>query len=203
VLQRLDHSAIFLMIADTYTPFATLYLHGASAFGLTASIWNAALLGIGAKLFIKRALEGLSARAYLALGWVGVVATGPFLASLRALTLLLLAAGGLLYSIGVICQGKACRFRKRYGMPSFSPARDCTTRPCSRALASCKERDGNGVDFIRTSVSVEQFDTAETVQAYKALPWQIFWQCGIGNVAKCNAKRSQRAWKTAVIFIRV
>jgi hemolysin III len=102
VLQRLDHCTIFLMIAGTYTPFTTLHLHGAWAFGLTAFIWNAALLGVGAKLLIERALEGLSAGVYLALGWVGVVATGPFFASLRPLTLLLLAAGGLLYSIGVI-----------------------------------------------------------------------------------------------------
>jgi hemolysin III len=102
VLQRLDHCAIFLMIAGTYTPFTALHLHGAWAVGLTAFIWNAALLGIGAKLFIERALEGLSAGVYLALGWVGVVAAGPFLGSLRPLTLLLLAAGGLLYSIGVI-----------------------------------------------------------------------------------------------------
>jgi hemolysin III len=102
VLRRLDHGAIFLMIAGTYTPFTTLHLHGAWAFGLTAFVWNAALLGIGAKLFIERALGGLSAGIYLALGWVGVVATGPFLASVRPLTLLLLAGGGLLYSIGVI-----------------------------------------------------------------------------------------------------
>jgi len=89
VLRRLDHCVIFLMIAGTYAPFTTLHLH-------------ATLLGIGAKLLIERALEGLSAGAYLALGWVGVVATGPFLASLRPLTMLLLAVGGLLYSIGVI-----------------------------------------------------------------------------------------------------
>jgi hemolysin III len=102
VLRRLDHCGIFLMIAGTYTPFTTLHLYGAWAFGLTAFVWNAALLGVGAKLLIERALEGLSVGIYLALGWVGVIATGPFLASLRPLTLLLLAAGGLLYSIGVI-----------------------------------------------------------------------------------------------------
>jgi hemolysin III len=90
------------MIADTYTPFTTLYLHGAWAVGLTAFIWNAALLGIGAKLLIQRALEMLSAAVYLALGWVGVVAAGPFAASLHPLTLLLLVGGGLFNSIGVI-----------------------------------------------------------------------------------------------------
>lgn len=102
MLRRFDHCGIFLMIAGTYTPFTTLHLQGIWALGLTAFIWNAALLGIGAKLLTERALEGLSAGVYLALGWVGVVAAGPFLASLPRLTLLLLAGGGLLYSVGVI-----------------------------------------------------------------------------------------------------
>jgi hemolysin III len=58
VLRRLDHCGIFLMIAGTYTPFTTLHLHGAWAFGLTAFVWNAALLGIGAKLLIERDWKG-------------------------------------------------------------------------------------------------------------------------------------------------
>lgn len=110
VLQRFDHCGIFLMIAGTYTPFTTLHLHGALAFGLTAFIWNVALLGMAAKLFIERALEGLSAGIYLALGWSGVVAAGPFVHALRPSTLLLLAGGGLLYSLGVI-------FHRRESLP--------------------------------------------------------------------------------------
>jgi len=100
-LCRLDHAAIFAMIAGTYTPF-TLKLERAWATGLTAGIWTMAALGIAAKLWRPRALPSLSVALYLALGWIGLVALGPFTSTLALTTLLLLALGGVLYSAGVI-----------------------------------------------------------------------------------------------------
>jgi len=100
-LRRLDHAAIFAMIAGTYTPF-TLKLERAWATGLTAGIWTMAALGIAAKLWRPRALPSLSVALYLALGWIGLVALGPFTSTLALTTLLLLALGGVLYSAGVI-----------------------------------------------------------------------------------------------------
>jgi len=100
-LRRLDHAAIFAMIAGTYTPF-TLKLERAWATGLTAGIWTMAALGIAAKLWRPRALPSLSVALYLALGWIGLVALGPFTSTLAMTTLLLLAFGGVLYSAGVI-----------------------------------------------------------------------------------------------------
>ena len=89
------------MIAGTYTPF-TLKLERAWATGLTAGIWTMAALGIAAKLWRPRALPSLSVALYLALGWIGLVALGPFTSTLAMTTLLLLALGGVLYSAGVI-----------------------------------------------------------------------------------------------------
>jgi len=102
-LRRLDHAAIFAMIAGTYTPF-TLKLERAWALGLTSAIWALAAAGIAAKLVRLRPdrLHGISVALYLVLGWIGLLALGPFMASLGAPTLALLAAGGALYTAGVV-----------------------------------------------------------------------------------------------------
>jgi hemolysin III len=100
-LQRFDHAAIFAMIAGTYTPF-TLRLARGWAEGLTAGIWTVAALGIAAKLWKPKGIARISTVLYLALGWIGVVAAGPFTAALATPTLILLAAGGAIYSAGVV-----------------------------------------------------------------------------------------------------
>ncbi len=104
-LQRFDHAAIFAMIAGTYTPF-TLRLARGWAEGLTAGIWIVAAVGIAAKLWKPARFAGGIARIstvlYLALGWIGVVAAGPFTAALATPTLILLAVGGAIYSTGVV-----------------------------------------------------------------------------------------------------
>jgi hemolysin III len=100
VLRRLDHAAIFLMIAGSYTPFTTQRLHGAWALGMTAAVWALALAGVAGKLF----LPGLGRRfwigLYLALGWVALVALGPIVSGVSGVAVGLLAAGGVVYSIG-------------------------------------------------------------------------------------------------------
>ena len=104
-LQRVDHAAIFAMIAGTYTPFMRLLEPGWAA-ALTASVWGVAGAGIAGKLWRPRRLaalgRALSIPLYLALGWIGLVAIGPFTASLAHPTLLLIALGGVLYSAGVV-----------------------------------------------------------------------------------------------------
>jgi hemolysin III len=111
LLRRLDHSAIFLMIAGTYTPFTTRYLDGAWFTGSTAVIWAAALAGISIKLGFARRFEALSVIVYLALGWIGLLAFEPLFRALAPSVIVLLAAGGMLYSIGVVFHlWKALRF---------------------------------------------------------------------------------------------
>jgi hemolysin III len=99
-LRRFDHAAIFVMIAGTYTPL-TVRLPGAWSVGLTAGIWSAALAGVVAKLCQPRRVEAMSVVLYLTLGWAGVIALEPLLASFSGLTLALILAGGLIYSAGV------------------------------------------------------------------------------------------------------
>jgi hemolysin III len=101
-LRRFDHAAIFAMIAGTYTPFTVLRLDGAWATGLTAAIWSIAGIGIGAKLLQPRWIERISLALYLMLGWIGLIAIGPFMQAMDGSTLGLLAAGGALYTTGVI-----------------------------------------------------------------------------------------------------
>ena len=100
-LRQLDHAAIFLMIAGTYTPFTTCRLHGVWAIGMTAAIWTGAITGAVVKLICPRCIRRGSIVAYLALGWMILVGMRPMLGSVDALTALLIGVGGLLYSIGI------------------------------------------------------------------------------------------------------
>src|SRR6266567_6145193 len=100
-LRQLDHAVIFLMIAGTYTPFTTCRLHGVWAIGMTAAIWTGVITGAVMKLIRPLGLKRGSIVAYLALGWMILVGLRPMLASVDALTAILIGVGGVLYSIGV------------------------------------------------------------------------------------------------------
>lgn len=111
-LQRLDHAAIFLMIAGTYTPVAGIGIGGWTGAALVVVVWLGAAAGMAMKLLAFGRLERLSTVAYLLLGWVGVVALPDLLRTLPGDALALLGAGGLLYSLGVIAHVSP---RLRYG----------------------------------------------------------------------------------------
>src|SRR6202035_1307443 len=100
-LRQLDHAAIFLMIAGTYTPVTTCRLHGVWAIGMPAAVWTGAITGAAMKLICPRGIKPGSIVAYLALGWMILLGMRPMLASVDALTAILIGAGGVLYSIGV------------------------------------------------------------------------------------------------------
>ena len=100
-LRRLDHAGIFLMIAGSYTPF-TLSLPGPWAWGMTSAVWSIASLGALGKLLLKHVDRKFWIGVYLALGWLVVVAMKPMIDHLAWYALLLLLAGGLVYSTGVI-----------------------------------------------------------------------------------------------------
>lgn len=100
-LRRADHAAIFVMIAGTYTPFALIAIDGAWGIGLLAFVWTVALAGMAAKLVLADRFERWSLPAYLLLGWTVLVAVKPLLAALSLAGLLLLAVGGLLYTVGI------------------------------------------------------------------------------------------------------
>jgi hemolysin III len=100
--RRLDHAAIFLMIAGSYTPFTTQRLTGAWAWGMTAAVWTLALAAAAGKLFAPGLGKKFWIVLYLALGWIVVIAVKPLLADVSAIALVLLLVGGLVYSLGVI-----------------------------------------------------------------------------------------------------
>jgi hemolysin III len=100
-LRRLDHAGIFLMIAGSYTPF-TLNLPGAWGWGMTTAVWSLAGLGALGKLLLMHVDRKFWIGVYLALGWLVVVALKPMIDHLAWYALLLLLAGGIVYSTGVI-----------------------------------------------------------------------------------------------------
>jgi hemolysin III len=102
ILRRLDHSAIYLLIAGTYTPFVAQLANNALAMGLLAVVWLTAGVGVALKLMLPGRFDRVAIVLYLLLGWCGVAVYGSFLALLPSLIFWLLAIGGALYSLGVI-----------------------------------------------------------------------------------------------------
>jgi hemolysin III len=103
--RRIDHAAIFVMIAGTYTPFTMRLLSGSLAIGMTAGLWSVAFAGAVMKLRYPRRFERLSIVIYLALGWQGLFLVPSLFLSLPQPAAALIVAGGGLYSVGVIFHG--------------------------------------------------------------------------------------------------
>lgn len=101
VLRRLDHAAIFVMIAGTYTPFALVSLGGLSGILLCLFVWLVAAVGIAVKLLLPGRFERASIVLYLALGWSILAVLEPLISAVSMTTLILLGLGGLVYSTGV------------------------------------------------------------------------------------------------------
>ena len=115
VFRRLDHTAIFLMIAATYTPFVLIKMDNAWGHGLLAVVWIIAAIGIAIKLLLPRFLDGLSTALYLVQGWVVLAAWGPLQSALTATVLTLVMVGGVLYTVG---SSSICRISS----PTRTPA---------------------------------------------------------------------------------
>ncbi len=101
LLRKLDHSAIYLLIAGTYTPFTLVALQGAWGWVMFGTIWTLAVLGIVAKATVGFRFPKLSLALYLGMGWLAIVPIKPLLAALSTAELAWMLAGGLLYTAGV------------------------------------------------------------------------------------------------------
>jgi hemolysin III len=101
ILRRFDHSAIYMMIAATYTPLLIRLPDNRLALVLAAIVWIGAAIGVLIKVFLPGRFDKLAVAMYLALGWVGIFAASSFFAVLPRMTMLLIITGGLLYSAGV------------------------------------------------------------------------------------------------------
>ncbi len=99
-LRRFDHAAIYVLIAGTYTPLAVHM--GDRALPLLIFVWSVAVFGVVLKLFLPGRFDRLSILLYLALGWSGIMVYDTMVRSLPPTVFWLIAAGGIVYSLGVI-----------------------------------------------------------------------------------------------------
>jgi hemolysin III len=102
LLRRFDHSSIFVLIAATYTPFLQSGWDDPFLKVMLVGIWLIAALGVSLKCVFPGRFDRLAILLYLAMGWSGVLAIGPLLTTLSGTTMLLILAGGIIYSAGVI-----------------------------------------------------------------------------------------------------
>ncbi len=102
VLRRFDHSAIYLLIAATYTPFLAQIGNSPLARWMIAVVWTAAAAGIAVKVLLPGRFDRLAVVFYLAIGWSGLVLAEPLVATLPPASLALIVAGGVVYSCGVV-----------------------------------------------------------------------------------------------------
>ena len=102
IFRKIDHAAIYCLIAGTYTPFCVNAFTGFWKWGMLIIIWSLALIGIVMKIFIIRSPRWLNAGIYVAMGWLCVGASGQLLAALPAWVLTWLIIGGIVYTLGAI-----------------------------------------------------------------------------------------------------
>ncbi len=102
ILRRFDHSAIYLLIAGTYTPLLPFLPDAAQSWTLGLVTWLGATFGVVVKFLFPGRFDRLAVLVYLALGWVGVTAAGAFMQVLPPPVIGLIVAGGVLYTAGVI-----------------------------------------------------------------------------------------------------
>jgi hemolysin III len=105
ILRRFDHSAIYVMIAGTYTAFIGQMKGDFVSISLLIGVWLTAVVGVTLKLLLPGRFDRLAVILYLILGWSGAVAYEPVVAVLPSLSIWLLVAGGALYSAGVVFHG--------------------------------------------------------------------------------------------------
>ncbi|WJF90742.1 hemolysin III family protein [Paraburkholderia bonniea] len=101
ILQKCDHSAIYLLIAGSYTPFTLITLRGPWGWSLFGVSWGLALSGIVQELTLGRRTRSVSMVLYVLMGWLALVAVGPLLEALPAAGIAWLVAGGVSYTAGI------------------------------------------------------------------------------------------------------
>ena len=116
VLRKLDHCAIYLLIAGTYTPFALVTLRGAWGWSLFGLAWGLAALGIAQELAFGKGARVVSLAIYLVMGWMGLAALGPLAEGLGPAGLAWLLAGGALYTGGIVFYAFDERIRHFHGV---------------------------------------------------------------------------------------
>jgi hemolysin III len=101
-LRKLDHSAIYVLIAGTYTPICLHFFHDFWQWGILSIVWSMAVAGIIIKLYFIHAPRWLTVAVYLVMGWLAVLGLGELVTQLPTGALLWLLGGGVLFSIGAV-----------------------------------------------------------------------------------------------------
>lgn len=102
IFRKIDHSAIYALIAGTYTPFCINAFEGFWKWGMLAIVWSLAIIGVVVKIFYIRAPRWLNAGIYVLMGWISVSAAGEMLAALPTWVFAWLIAGGVIYTLGAV-----------------------------------------------------------------------------------------------------
>jgi hemolysin III len=102
ILRIFDHSAIYLLIAGTYTPFCILAFRGFFHWSMLVIIWSFALVGIAVKIFYVNAPRWLNAAIYVVMGWLGISAAGQIPLVLPVSSIVWLIVGGVIYTLGAV-----------------------------------------------------------------------------------------------------
>lgn len=102
ILRQVDHCAIYILIAGTYTPISLLGIQGTEGWVLFGIAWAIAALGISLKIFYPQRFQKLSLALYALMGWMVVGAIEPLITHLDTLSLSLLVSGGLIYTVGIV-----------------------------------------------------------------------------------------------------
>lgn len=117
VLQKLDHNAIYLLIAGTYTPFTLVTLRGPWGWTLFGIVWGLAVLGIVLdSLHRRNARRILPVVIYVLMGWIALIALGPLIEALPVPGILWLVGGGLFYTIGIVFYALDARLAHAHGI---------------------------------------------------------------------------------------
>ena len=115
-LNRLDHANIYLFIAGSYTPFCLVTLHGPWGWSLFGIVWGMAVIGMLQEIKPRSEARIMSLAIYAVMGWVVIIAIKPLLERIDTAGFVWLAAGGLLYTIGIVFYAFDSRFRHWHGI---------------------------------------------------------------------------------------
>ncbi|MHB8743196.1 MAG: PAQR family membrane homeostasis protein TrhA [Sulfuricaulis sp.] len=116
VFRKLDHLAIYLLIAGTYTPFALVTLRGGWGWSLFGIIWGLAGVGMAVEFLPRRGARVLPMVIYLLMGWLALIALRPLLQVLPTIGFVWLLVGGLCYTFGIVFYALDTRLRHAHGV---------------------------------------------------------------------------------------
>lgn len=116
ILRKMDHCAIYLLIAGSYTPFTLVTLRGVWGWSLFGVVWALALIGIVQEVLWAKGARILSLAIYLIMGWLAIVGVRPLIETLGWDGFLWLAAGGLCYTVGIVFYATDHKLRHGHGI---------------------------------------------------------------------------------------